>query len=140
MNRSRILKIGGGLATVLAATSLGLATAAPAFADADTSVESVRVMYPDLDLATPKGTKLLFMRLKSAAQDVCGDLYNIEFLSEIHKIEQCQQTAMESAVMQVDRPLLTALYDRRYPHAPVVDVRVSVKPSGTQGLEVARRG
>src|ERR1044071_5030504 len=109
----------------LAATSLALAITAPAFADPNTAVESVRVMYPDLDLNTSRGTKNLYRRLKSAAQDVCGSLYDIEFLAEMRKVERCQQTAMENAVMEVNKPKLTALYDKHFPHTPIVDVRVS---------------
>ena len=127
-------------ALALAAAAVGLATTAPAFADPSTVFQSVRVMYPDLDLNTSRGTRNLYWRLKSAAQDVCGNLYDIEYLAELRKVEQCQQAALENAVMEVNKPLLTARYDKHFPNTPIVDVRVSAKPAGAREVVIARRG
>ncbi len=127
-------------AVACAAISVGLLSARPAIADEDSVTESVHVTYVDLDLATAQGSKLLFMRLQDAARFVCGDAFETADLSERLEIERCQQAAIENAVVQVDRPLLTTMYDRHYPREAIADTRVSVR-SGEQGLEiVARRG
>ncbi len=39
---------------------------------------------------------------------------------QLRDIDQCEQQAIESAVVQINQPLLTALYDRHYPYAPMV--------------------
>jgi UrcA family protein len=59
-----------GLAFCAATLSLGFATPAPA---AET-VRSARIVYADLDLATPKGKRVLALRIARAADTLCGDL------------------------------------------------------------------
>ena len=98
------------------AVSLGLIGVGPAFADESGNVETqtVQVFYPDLDLSKTKDTKILFIRLKNAAQDVCGDTFDAPFLDERDRVEACQQSAIANAVVKINQPLLTALYDRHY--------------------------
>jgi UrcA family protein len=124
-------------AAACAAMTVGLLTGSPAIADDVT--ESVRVTYVDLDLASAHGTKLLFMRLQDAARVVCGDTFATLELSERLEMQRCQQTAIENAVVQVDRPRLTTMYDRHYPREAIPDTRVSVRSAGEQGLEIAAR-
>ncbi len=106
------------------AVSLGLLGAGPAFA-ADENVsradsadyvatETINVLYYDLDLAKNKDAKILFLRLKNAAQDICGDTFDAASLSERIEVDQCQKDAIAGAVEKVNRPLLTAVFDRHY--------------------------
>src|SRR5262245_10728681 len=100
------------VAGLIAAASLLAAGTSFASDTQDVQSQSVQVMYPDLDLNTNKGTKLLFVRLQDAARAVCGSVFDTPYLTERHEINQCQQAAVENAVMHVDRPRLTALYDK----------------------------
>jgi UrcA family protein len=99
------------------AVALGLIGASPAFA-ADESdnvdTQTIQVFYPDLNLARNKDAHLLFMRLQNAAADVCGDSFDAATLSERMQVEQCQQDAIANAVVKVNEPLLTAVYDKHY--------------------------
>jgi UrcA family protein len=128
-------------AVACAAVSIGVLAGSTAFADDyGSETRSVRVLFPDLNLATEHGTKTLFMRLQNAAQDVCGDTFDTPYIDVRVQVERCQQTAIESAVEQINQPLLISLYDRHYPHEAIADTRVSVKTDGAQALQIARRG
>jgi UrcA family protein len=97
--------------------------------NSDNDVRSVKVHFAGLDLTTRKGSKLLYIRLQDAAEDVCGDAFETVNLAERHDIRQCEQKAIESAVARVDRPLLTVLYDRHFPREPLEGAsRVSFAP------------
>ena len=137
----------------VAAATLGLMSANIAKADSnspdsDNEVRSVTVHFSDLDLAKRKDSKLLYIRLKDAAEDVCGDEFETMDLAVRFEIRQCEQQAIESAVARVDRPLLTTLYDRHFPREPLeAGSRVSFAPgqvSAPVRVEVvnvtARRG
>ena len=121
-------------AVAIASATLGLMAANVAQADSDSAdsnhvVTSVKVVFADLDLGTPNDSKLLFMRLQDAAELVCGDGFETVDLAERRDIRNCQQQAIESAVARVDRPLLSTLYDRHFPHEPLEGVsRVSLAP------------
>ena len=88
-------------------------------ADVDHEITKVNVSYADLDLNTAKGTKILYVRLQGAADEACGDDLSQVGLRERLEIQRCRQEAIESAVASIDRPRLTTLYDRRFPHAPL---------------------
>lgn len=126
---------------ILAAVSVGLLISSAAIAGTDSDTESVRVTFSDLDLATTGGAKVLFMRLQDAAKAVCGNPFDTVDLTGRLDREHCQQSAIESAVMQVGSPLLITRYDRHYPREAIPDTRVSVRFEGERGLEMtARRG
>ena len=111
MTRPTMLIAGAALA---AAVATCLAPAA-ARADGIEVTESVRVHFGDLDLNTPNGAHLLYLRLKNAAKSVCGDEFEAIDLKDRGDIIDCQRDAIQHAVEHVDRPLLTTLYDRRNP-------------------------
>lgn len=116
LQRPNLLLIGAALAAA-AATLL-----APAAAHASDPEEttSVTVHFGDLDLNSQSGAHHLYLRLKLAAQSVCGDEYEAIDLSQRRDIMECQRVAIEHAVEHVDRPQLTALYDRYHPREPAV--------------------
>lgn len=99
------------------AVSVGVLCTGTAFAadeDADVTTQTINVFYPDLDLAKSKDARVLFMRLKNAAKDICGDTFETPYLSERASVEQCQKDAIANAVVKIDQPRLTAVYDRHY--------------------------
>lgn len=114
--RPNLLLIGAALA---AATVTLLAPAAAHAADIE-ATSSVIVHFADLDLDSQNGAHHLYLRLKMAARSVCGDEDDAIDLSDRRNITVCQQEAIENAVEHVDRPLLTAVYDRFYPREPAV--------------------
>lgn len=123
MNRQTMLVTGAAL---VAAVATFLAPAAARAGDIEVT-ESVVVHFGDLDLNTPNGAHLLYLRLKNAAKSVCGDEYEAIDLQDRGDIIDCQRDAIQHAVEHVDRPLLTALYDRRNPRERAV---VSASMSG----------
>ena len=89
------------------------------------------VHFADLDVTSHDGAQHLFLRLKNAAVSVCGDANDPVELDERNGILQCQQKAVEQAVERIDRPLLTAIYDQRFPHEPaMVSASLSQAPRG----------
>ena len=102
------------------AVSLGLIGGGSAFAadeganDDYVQTQTINIFYPDLDLAKNKDAKVLFMRLENAAKDICGDSFDTPYLSERTSVEQCQKNAIANAVVKINQPLLTAVYDKHY--------------------------
>jgi UrcA family protein len=93
------------------ALSVGLLAGASAnAADANVAVNSIPVFYGDLDLAKPAGAKLLFTRMKSAANQVCGGRPNIRQLEQMDDFEACIKTAMDDAVAHLGNAQVAALY------------------------------
>jgi UrcA family protein len=89
------------------------------------------VHFADLDVSSHGGAQHLFLRLKNAAVFVCGDANDPVELNQRSDILQCQQKAVEQAVERIDRPLLTAIYDQRFPHEPaMVSASLSQAPRG----------
>jgi UrcA family protein len=83
-------------------------------ARADESVDALPhkvVSFKDLNLDTPEGAAVLYRRITSAANEVCGnpDRYN---LSQF-KLQICVKDAVSRAITQVNRPMLTSLYNEK---------------------------
>ena len=111
------------VALVCAATALILAT--PAQADTPDQQQRVTVRFGDLNPDSKHDMQTLYIRLKHASETVCGDDDAVDNLMEYREISHCEQQAIESAVAHVNDPLLTAMYDRHFPNAPLVS-RISV--------------
>jgi UrcA family protein len=83
-------------------------------ARADESVDTLPhkvVSFKDLNLDTPEGVAVLYRRIKSAANEVCGnpDRYDLSQL----KLQVCIKDAVSRAITQVNRPMLTSLYNEK---------------------------
>jgi UrcA family protein len=105
------------VAAVGAAAVLLLSVAPARAAPLDDHVaEHTTVRFADLDLSSQKDTKRLYMRLRNAAEQVCGD-YDPLDLFDIQGARKCQDDAIAHAVAQLNQPRLTALYDRAHPRA-----------------------
>lgn len=134
----------------LTAVAMGLATLvstpSQAAAAANRQTSSVTVHYGDLNLSKPRDVDTLYIRLHNSAKDVCGDDEDVVELWKLDTIARCEQQAMANAVATIHRPMLTALYDKRYPHemlAPVamaLPMRVSTSTldllAGNDGIEM----
>jgi UrcA family protein len=106
---------GFALIPALALTTLGLglapARAAPTGMPADTPAMTVR--FADLDLAKPQDVAALYRRIRSAARLVCNTASAPWDVSQARNWTRCFNSAVETAVLGVDRPALTALYRER---------------------------
>ncbi|HZF28060.1 MAG TPA: UrcA family protein [Gammaproteobacteria bacterium] len=104
---------------------------APAMATVSTragdqgQTQKVLVRYGDLNVNTAAGAEQLYHRISLAAHEVCTDVGLPSYLTLHHIYQQCRQTAVEQAVATVDRPKLTALYDRHFPDNPLVAAKSS---------------
>lgn len=103
-------------AILLAALLASVATVAEA-KDVRTAhrEDGVTVSYADLDLAREPGAKVLLRRLEHAAGQVCGSRPGRAPISIVRAWRACRSQSLAAAVMQVDAPVLTALYQNRRP-------------------------
>jgi UrcA family protein len=65
------------------------------------------VKFADLDIQTVEGAKVLYHRLRLAADKVCESLGDDPGMREA--MPHCVNTAIDNAVRKIDAPYLTAL-------------------------------
>lgn len=98
---------------MLAAVAAHLASG---YASADSNrtddVPRAVVSLAGLDLSTSKGADVVYGRIRSAAEVVCGVNQSRE-LVQITRARTCFRSAVDGAIAQADRPLLSALHARR---------------------------
>jgi UrcA family protein len=88
-----------------------IATAAQAGEPADVPPHKV-VSFRDLNLNTTEGAEVLYKRIKSAAIEVCGVSESFD-LARMYVPRTCISEAVSRAVAQVNRPMLTSLYEAK---------------------------
>jgi len=71
---------------------------------------SVVVKYADLDLNRPADVRLLYRRIRLAADRSCGERVLTGSHLALTSWQQCVAAAVDAAVLQVDRPALTAYH------------------------------
>ena len=102
--------------TVIRALTLGLLAVAGAITNPHDTAhaaypdrEAVRVRISDLNLATPRGTAILYERIRNAARTVCGPV-DIALVEEVVVWDKCVDQSIANAVAKVDNANLTAYY------------------------------
>ena len=93
--------------TMMFALALGFQSAA--HAAPPQNVPSVVVKFADLDLSRSEGARVLYQRLKRAAEAICAPLDDRELARHMH-FTACLQNAISTAVVKANRPALTAYY------------------------------
>ena len=94
-----------------AVLALGYAVSAGS-ASAETSQSlTKRVTYGDLNLDSQDGAKVFHARVRSAAEFVCSPLEGSE-LSRQRTWHACINEVLAAAVMQVNKPAVTALHNQ----------------------------
>jgi len=88
-----------------------IAGAAQAGEPADAPPHKV-VSFRDLNLNTTEGAEVLYKRIKSAAIEVCGVSDSFD-LARMYVPRTCINEAVSRAVAQVNRPMLTSLYQAK---------------------------
>jgi len=76
-------------------------------ADSD-APRSVTVSYRFLDLSNPEDAKVLYRRIRHAAESVCPK-YTQRDLQRLQVWRTCYDAAVTSAIAKVDQPALTEL-------------------------------
>ncbi len=104
-NRVRLAMISAGIALLACGGTGGLAWAAEPI--------RVNVSYADLNLESPAAVSSLYGRLRSAAQRVCKPLDDGRYSPANFGFQRCYQTALDSAVAKINRPVLTAMHNSR---------------------------
>ncbi len=74
------------------------------------------VAYGDLNLDSEQGAKVLYARLRHAAEDVCFPLDSRD-LAQKTAWQRCFNHAVASAVAQVNRATVTALHNQTVGHS-----------------------
>ena len=87
----------------------GISTIATARAADAEQRRTMVVSYADLNVDSEKGAKVLYARLQQAAQDVCSPLESRDLPAK-SKWQRCYDSAMSSAVGQVNKIAVTKLY------------------------------
>jgi UrcA family protein len=100
-------------AAALAAALAAIASQASARTFAEPA--AVSVPYGDLDLDSPAGVRSMLRRLEEAAGRACGRQPTGLRLGEAVRVRNCRADVMRQAVVQLDRPMLTASLARRDP-------------------------
>ena len=106
--------ISRSISSMTFATFVALAGAAASgrvVAQPDDQVLTKKVTYADLNLESEAGAKVLYARLRHAAQNVCSPFESRE-LSRMQVWRTCVDNALASAVTQVNNPRVTALHNQ----------------------------
>jgi UrcA family protein len=72
----------------------------------------VVVHFADLDLSRSQGAAVLYQRLRAASETVCAPLDGRDLERHV-RFKECVQSALSTAVAEVDRPALTEHYMAR---------------------------
>lgn len=99
------------LAIALTTTILSLSTL-DARATAPADVDGITVSYADLDLDRNAGIVTLYRRIQGAARSVC-DVHSGRMLVTKRSYSSCVANAVGSAVVQIDRPMLSEYVARQ---------------------------
>lgn len=75
--------------------------------ESEVDVNTVRVSYADLDLSKEAGQHALYMRLRGAADQVCGEVYS-KAAREVRENRECFEDALYQALQKVT-PQVTSI-------------------------------
>jgi UrcA family protein len=103
------------LMTVLA---LGAACVGQSAFAASDDVAKVTVQYADLNLSSPAGAQAMLLRIRHAANIVCGEqpTHKIDQAGRLY--DQCVSQAISGGVRELNTPMVTALYSGNRDAAP----------------------
>lgn len=75
---------------------------------------SVTLKYDPRDLNTDKGADRLLSRISGAANKVCDEGGSMAQLIESSAYRDCRRSAIAHAVVDINRPTVTAAYDKHF--------------------------
>jgi UrcA family protein len=111
-----------------------------ALADTAVNVKSETVRYDDLRLISPVGASVLYARLRSAAERVCGGPALPGQIAEQHRYRACVDEALAKAVTDVNHPVLNqyAALRRSTPAAAPTNVAESASTASVSIVAKAK--
>jgi UrcA family protein len=89
---------------------VALASSFGAVNASDPSSAGISVKYADLDIASPSGARVLYERIRAAAQNACSYFW---FKTDADEA-RCLQNTIAKAVTKVNQPALSAVFDAKY--------------------------
>ena len=105
MNTTIRTKLYTAISCVMGAAALSTALSTSVKAE---DAPSKTVRFSDLDITKSDGAKVLYSRIRAAAQDVCGLSTNTDPILRM-ATKGCIEKAIDKAVKDVNAPLLTQL-------------------------------
>jgi UrcA family protein len=100
-----------GLRGLIATAIFGaLASSFSAVSAADPSSVSVTVKTADLNISDPSGARVLYERIRAAAQGACSYYW---FKTDADEA-RCVHDAIANTVTKVNQPALSAVYNAKY--------------------------
>jgi UrcA family protein len=102
------------IASIIASTLVALAcngSAGKVMAAQPPERISKVVSYGDLDLDSAQGAKVLYGRLRLAAQEVCR-LWESKDLTFLNDWKSCLADSLASAIADINKPTVTALQEK----------------------------
>ena len=104
--------------SLVIASAVGLtASTASLAAERAEDAHTLAVRYTAADVSTIEGARMLYGRIRGAARFVCGDSGHT--LGELRVWQSCYRAAIESAVAEVNSPLLESVYHQQSSPGPV---------------------
>jgi UrcA family protein len=73
---------------------------------------SITVRFADLNTSTREGNRILYGRIRSAAQNVCGPASSLWDPKRSWDFKECYRATLNRAVDRLNLPLLTALHQQ----------------------------
>ena len=105
----------GVLAAAAGLIATQLLTTGPVWAStSEAQFPSVTLRFDPRDLNSDKGTDRLLSRISGAANKVCNEGGSILEFIESGSFRVCRDDAIANAVAQVNRPTVTAAYNRHF--------------------------
>ena len=99
---------------IVAFVVIGFGASAPAVASPQSQFEEgkISVSYADLNIQNAAGAKVLYSRLRRAAESVCDvkSYYESGSLARLTKSKQCYTKALDKAVVRIDSDALTKIH------------------------------
>ncbi|HVY66196.1 MAG TPA: UrcA family protein [Gammaproteobacteria bacterium] len=136
-SRLGLLAAATGLLT-LTGLAGGAASAAPA--DGDVVTRSVTLRYDPADLRTPRGADKLLGRIAGAAMRVCDEGGSMAQLIESSSYRNCRHDAIARAVIEVNRPAVTAAYNRHFGDLTQSGLHAALGPQPRVGIHLVAFG
>jgi UrcA family protein len=78
---------------------------------------SATVRFADLNLHSAEGVRVLYARIRSAAETVCGTRWSVWDHRQVWAWQECYRTTLDDAVRRINQPVLTDLH-RNLTNAP----------------------
>jgi UrcA family protein len=89
--------------------ALAASFSAVSAADASSKPINVNVKFADLNISSPAGARVLYERIRAAAENACSYYW---FNSDADQI-RCVHDAIANTVTKVDRPALFSVYNAK---------------------------